>query len=587
MANLLITYSNTISPIQPKKVEQPVVVAEVKPVSGGSNLLLSKLEALASVNKPAVAKADSTAKTQKIHQINNEPFEYKNDLRSLFKKNEAKILAIIPRTFTAKDVDGSELIDRDDEKIGTFTSGIARLDEVKAQGFNTLHVLPIHQPGYKKAMGLAGSLYSPLNMLEIDPMLDDKNDPRSVKEEFKEFVNEAHRRGIKVMLDLPSCASLDLYEAEPDLMAKERYGGPKTPQGWNDIRMFQPWQDEGKRTLNPKLLDLHKRYVDMCVELGVDGIRADVARAKPVEFWDIIIPYSKTKDPEFAWLAETYTYEDASPQTNMPYDRPEDSLRCGFDAYYGQYHIFHEWEGAKDLMDFVKTNLKMSHDLPAGKSLIGSFTTHDDISPMYHGEELYCNLTAGIQATLPMLNPYYVDGYQSGDFYSYKYADCFCEKTATESHKMTTHEGRLDIFNLSRKPGGSMPEIGKFMTKTFSMRDAHKDVITRGSFIELEKSGDKNDKIIAYARHLYGKTILVLANKDVNRPVAATVKVPSLKSTQTLNNLLPAYGEESVLQAKNGEIGLDLGPGRVHVFEIDTPSIELYCDPHKVLKQNI
>lgn len=581
MANLIAIYSNTASPIQPKKVEQPVIMPEIKTASNSSNLLLSRLEALASVNKPTVQK------TSPVQNKSAEPVEYKNDLRKLFRRNEAKILAIIPRTFTAEDTDNNDLIDNPKDKVGTFLSGIKRLDEVKAQGFNTVHLLPIHPPGYKKAMGLAGSLYSPLNMLEIDPMLDDKNDPRSVKEEFKEFIDEAHKRGIKVMIDLPSCASLDLYEAAPDLMARERYGGPKTPQGWNDIRMFQPWEDEGKRTLNPKLLDLHKKYVDFCVDLGVDGIRADVARAKPVEFWDIIIPYSHTKDRNFAWLGEVYTYEDASPQNNMPYDRPEDTLRSGFDAYYGQYHNFHEWEGSKDLMDFVKTNLKMSHDLPVGKTLIGSFTTHDDISPMYHGEDVYCNLTAGLQATLPMLNPYYVDGYQSGDDYSYQYTDKFSPNSKTESHKMTAHEGKLDIFNLSRKPGGDRPEIGKFMTKTFEMRDKYKDIITKGSFIELEKVGDKNDKIISYARHLDGKTLLIIANKNVNLSVAGTVKVPSLKAGQDLKNLLPSYGEESILQAKDGEVGVDLAPGRVHVFEIDTPNLEFNMDAKRVHRQHL
>ena len=49
------------------------------------------------------------------------------------------------------------------------------------------------------------------------------------------------------MLDLPSCSSYDLYLQKPELMAKERDGQAKTPQGWNDIRMFQPFSDETKR----------------------------------------------------------------------------------------------------------------------------------------------------------------------------------------------------------------------------------------------------------------------------------------------------------------------------------------------------
>lgn len=554
---------------QTSAVTSPLEKKEVK-----SGLLNAYLNNMALINTPAVKKVDSAPKV----------INYHNDLRTLFKNNEAKILAIVPRTFNAKDLNGNDYIDGN-EQHGTFLNAIERLDEVKAAGFNTFHVLPVSTPGKIKAMGTAGSVYAPKDMLEIDPMLIDKNDPRSDKEQFKAFIDECHKRGIRVMLDLPSCASYEMFLNMPELMAVEKDGLAKTPQGWNDIRMLQPWEDEGKRTLNPKLLEYHKKFVDMCIDLGIDGIRADVARTKPAEFWDVIIPYSHMRDPEFAWLAETYTYEDASPQANMPHDRPEDSLRAGFDAIYGQYHIFHEWPNATTFMDYVKEQLDMSYRLPKGKSLIGSFATHDDISPMFHGGADYCNLTMGLQATLPMLNPYIVDGYQSGDDYIYSFADKYNPITQTDNHEMTVHRGRLDIFNLSRRPGGTQPEIGKFMTSAFNMRDKYIDVISKGTFIQLDKENDKNDNIIAYARHYNGKTLLVVANKNVNRAVACKIKVPTLKADQELNNLLPSYGKESVLQAKDNELCVDLGPARVHVFEIDTPNIENFCD--KIYKQNL
>ena len=554
---------------QTSAVTSPLEKKEVK-----SGLLNAYLNNMALINTPAVKKVDSAPKV----------INYHNDLRTLFKNNEAKILAIVPRIFNAKDLNGNDYIDGN-EQHGTFLNAIERLDEVKAAGFNTFHVLPVSTPGKIKAMGTAGSVYAPKDMLEIDPMLIDKNDPRSDKEQFKAFIDECHKRGIRVMLDLPSCASYEMFLNMPELMAVEKDGLAKTPQGWNDIRMLQPWEDEGKRTLNPKLLEYHKKFVDMCIDLGIDGIRADVARTKPAEFWDVIIPYSHMRDPEFAWLAETYTYEDASPQANMPHDRPEDSLRAGFDAIYGQYHIFHEWPNATTFMDYVKEQLDMSYRLPKGKSLIGSFATHDDISPMFHGGADYCNLTMGLQATLPMLNPYIVDGYQSGDDYIYSFADKYNPITQTDNHEMTVHRGRLDIFNLSRRPGGTQPEIGKFMTSAFNMRDKYIDVISKGTFIQLDKENDKNDNIIAYARHYNGKTLLVVANKNVNRAVACKIKVPTLKADQELNNLLPSYGKESVLQAKDNELCVDLGPARVHVFEIDTPNIENFCD--KIYKQNL
>ena len=557
-----------------KPAEVTAPVSQTKPETPTkSGLLSAYLNNLALINTPAVTKPETV-----------QSFNYHNNLKTLFNNNQAKILAIIPRTFNAKDLNGNEYIDGN-EQHGTFLNAIERLDEVKNQGFNTLHILPIHPTGKLKAMGTAGSLYSPKDMLAIDPNLIDPNDPRSDKEQFKAFIDECHKRGIKVMIDMPSCASYDMFLEHPEWMAVERDGLAKTPQGWNDIRMFQPWEDEGKRTLNPKLLELHKQYVDFCIDLGIDGIRADVARAKPVEFWDIIIPYSHMRDPEFGWLGETYTYEDASPQANMPFDRPQDSLRAGFDNIYGQFHIFHEWPNATTFIDYVKEQLEMSYKLPKGKSLIGSFATHDDISPMFHGGADYCNLTMGLQATLPMLNPYIVDGYQSGDYYLYPYEEKYNEVTQTENHQMTVHRGRLDIFNFSRKPGGKEPEIGNFMKNAFELKDKYADVINKGTFITLDKKGDKNDQIIAYVRHYNGKTLLVVANKNVNRSVACKIKVPTLKYNQELKNLLPSYGKKSVLQAQNNELNVELGAARVHVFEINTPNIEKYCQ--NIYKQNL
>ena len=538
------------------------------------NLLENFLKSSAAINMPVVNKIDKVEKNTK---------PYKNNLRTSFINNEAKILAILPRIFNAKDKNGNEYIDGN-EQNGTFLNAIERLDEIKAQGFNTLHILPIHPTGQIKAMGTAGSVYAPKDILAIDPVLIDPKDPRSDKEQFKAFIDACHERGIRVMLDLPSCASYDMFLEKPELMAKERDGLAKTPQGWNDIRMFQPWEDEGKRTLNPKLLELHKKYIDFCIDLGIDGIRADVARAKPVEFWDIIIPYSRKLDPEFGWLAESYTYEDASPQANMPYDRPEDSLRAGFDLIYGQYHIFHEMPTASDFMKYVESLLEMSYKLDKGKSVIGSFATHDDISPMYHGKTDYCNLTSGLQATLPMLNPYIADGFQSGDYYAFPYENTYNPKSRTDNHEMTVHHGKLDLFNLSRKPGGKNPEIGKFMTACFKLKDDYADIINKGSFIELEKIDDSNDQIIAYARHYKGKTLLVVANKNINRAVACKIKVPTMSENQELNNLLPSYGQESIFQTANNELRVDVGPARIHVFEINTPFIESYSK--KIFKQH-
>ncbi len=544
------------------------------------------LDNLALMNAAAVKKVD-------LSSVKTEP--YKNNLRSMIRNNESVMMAIVPRTFTAQDLNGDDKVTLSTgEKVGTFLSAISRLDELKEDGINTLHILPIHPTGKKNAMGTAGSLYSPARYvtdegdLAIDPMIIEKDDPRSPNEQFKAFIDECHKRGIRVMLDLPSCASVDMFEAEPDLMAYGRNGEDKTPQGWADIRMFEPWADEAQRTLNPKLLEMHKQYVDACIDLGLDGIRADVARAKPPEFWDILIKYSHDRDPEFAWLAESYTYECASPMINMPYDRPEDLLKAGFDEYYGQYHIFHDWRNCTEFNDYVKSNLDMSYRLPAGKSVIGSFLTHDDSSSMIHGGENFCKLTTVLQSTIPMCNPYFIDGFQTGDYYDYKYRDTDNIETYTGKTLMNEHRYRLALFNLSRQPGGDSPDIERVMKGVLKMRSENLDVLAdkNSSFIELEKREDKYDQIITYARHNNGKTILVVANKNPNRNVTGIIEIPGLKEDQKLVNMVPEYGDVSEFQVEANELKVNLAPADAYVFEIDTPNIEQDRKDH-VFKQKV
>ena len=102
----------------------------------------------------------------------------------------------------------------------------------------------------------------------------------------------------------------------------------------------------------------------------------------------------------------------------------------------------------------------------------------------------------------------------------------------------------------------------------------------------MNKSKDKDDQVWAYARHLNGKTLLVVANMNKNRDSSAIIKVPTLKSTQELNNLVDNYGQPSKFQVKDGEVRLQLGPSRAHVFEIDTPDIEKYLEPKQIHRQN-
>ena len=603
----------------PTPIQNNASVVNTQTSVAVSPMLLKALMA----NKQPIPTAKSVSQVG-LTEASKRVYGYKNDLRDMLTHNRANILAVIPRIMNAQDKDGNELI-QGDEQAGNFVNAIERLNEIKDLGFNTLHVLPIHPTGKTHAMGTAGSLYAPADFLLVDPELVDENPPQEAREKIaqlyeqktgkklvkmdkndpevafaqcKYFIDECHKRGIRVMLDLPSCASVDYAKKHPEMMAIGADGKEKVPQGWQDIRMLKPFENEQTRELNKDVLDLHKKYVDMCVDLGMDGIRADVGRAKPVEFWNVIINYSRVKDPQFAWLAETYTHEDASPQLNMPYDRPQELLEVGFDSYYGQYHIYSDWLEANDLYSYVKENIDMNNKIGEPKSLIGSFATHDDRSPMLYGGAPWVMFTTTLQSMLPQVNPYMTDGVQTGDYYIFPYDHALVKETQTDNHECTVHTGRMDIFNKSRKPGGQSPEISNVVRAAFALRNNEynkvmgnnllqmkdaQDVITKGSFIILPTN---NPQIIAFARHKDGKTLLFVGNRNVNFKVGGTIQIPGLKPDQTFKNLMPAYGEECKFQNnKDGSITVELGTSRACVFEIDTPNIQELSDSKNVLQQ--
>ena len=75
-------------------------------------------------------------------------------------------------------------------------------------------------------------------------------------------------------------------------------------------------------------------------------------------------------------------------------------------------------------------------------------------------------------------------------------------------------------------------------------------------------------------RHKNGKTLLIVANRDVNSNVSGNIKIPGLKANQQLKDLAMPYGEKSGFSVEKNSLNVNLGPARFHVFEIDTPNIE-------------
>lgn len=454
--------------------------------------------------------------------------DWHNDLRSVFLKNKAIIYTINIRSFSAKDLNGNELIDENEES-GNFLNAINELDNLTKMGINTLHILPITPVGKIKAFGTAGSLYAITKFDEINPQLISKKSSMSGIDQARKFVKECHKRDIRVIVDLPSCGSYDLFIEHPEYFIKDDTGNAITPLDWTDVRLFDSGND---KTINNTLLSQHKKFIDMIMLIGADGIRADVARIKPECFWKELIKYARGKDSEFLFLAEDSRLwqEPVSEYTNNI--STVDLFNAGFDGYLGSYMGFKNMD-PKTFISTIKEDLKLFEKYDGQKSVVGSFSTHDEMSPiLIHGTN-FSKMIIWLNATLP-LNSYFIDGFPTGDTYNYCWANKHAEKSQTDDTYYFTHKGQIDIFNFSRKPVGKDNSIYEEFVLANKFKNYYSQDLLNAKFVPLKTS---NTNIFAYARVTKNATIIVFGNMDYSNPQEVIIKVPKFTPKNKILNI--------------------------------------------------
>ncbi len=487
-----------------------------------------------------------------------------NDLRNLFLNNSAIIYEINLRTFGAVDTNKNGIIDFDEgEESGTFLNAISRLDSLVQKGINTIHVMPVTPVGKTKALGTAGSLYAALSFDSLNPQLASRQSALSVQDQARKFIAEAHKRKIRVILDLPSCGSYDLYMQRPELFVKDKSGQPVVPADWTDVRLLNAGNETA---VNKDVYNLFKGFVDMALELGVDGIRADVATNKPAKFWKDLITYSRTKDPQFLWLAEaseSWT-EPVSPYAVFtPYNK---LLEAGFDGYYGSYFNLKNIKTGKELINLIEqTNTNLA-GYSEHKAVIGSFSTHDELSPILISGKRYSEMIVWLNTTLPV-NSYFVDGFDTCDNYIYLWANKKAPNTYTDDDYYFAHRGKIDIFNFSRQPGGKDKGLPLTFAVANNLKKQFISVINNGKFVPLKTS---NPSVFAYAVTYKEKSIVVTGNLNFRNISDTVVYIPHFSVDC---DVIPIKIEDSPI-AQRGSFKVTLNPGETQVLLLNNLEIK-------------
>ncbi|MBE7706660.1 MAG: hypothetical protein E7Z91_05410 [Cyanobacteria bacterium SIG30] len=482
----------------------------------------------------------------------------KNNLRDLFINNKSIMYAINIRNFGAVDLNNDGIIDKyAGEKRGTFINAVNKLDEIKSMGFNTIYLLPITKTGKLKALGTAGSLYAMDSFNTVNPQFDEPDNDLNVFDEAKIFIEEAHKKGLKIIIDMPCAGSYDFSLQNKELFLRDQNGQTIVPSDWTDIRLFKIYNG---KSLNKDVLDGYKSFIDMTQELGADGIRADVAGIKPKEFWSELIKYARVKDSQFLFLAE------ASPSWTNPtkaqnfYTSVKDLLDAGFDGYYGEYGLVKNINKAKDLNKILKKERKILKKFNYNKSTISSFVTHDEQSPTLNGTKGRSEMYTWLSVTLPV-NPYFLDGIPTGDDFNHSYTNQKALYSETDDEYYFVHKGKMDIFNFSKAPGGKYNDLYEDVKKAIHFKNWTDKIIKNPNFNILKTS---NPNTFAYTKNNKQDFIIVIGNLSNKETIKTKVKLKNIKNKATI--ILIKSDTEPDFKTKN--LTTTLKPSEIQVYLI-------------------
>lgn len=182
---------------------------------------------------------------------------------------------------------------RNHTEAGTLKALIKDLPRIQSLGVSILYLLPIHPIGVVARKGKVGSPYSIRDYYAIDEALGNEQD-------LKALLNEAHRLGLKVMMDI-----VFNHTARDAKWVKEHpeyyyYKDGKLANRIGD------WSDIADLDLTRQ--DVRKALLDVLIywtQFGFDAYRCDVAPLLPLDFWRDAKATINGINPNTIWLSES------------------------------------------------------------------------------------------------------------------------------------------------------------------------------------------------------------------------------------------------------------------------------------------
>ncbi|MBC8082983.1 MAG: DUF3459 domain-containing protein [Hymenobacter sp.] len=207
---------------------------------------------------------------------------------------------------------------------GTFRAFEAHLPRLAAMGVGIIWLMPVQPIGRHQRKGTLGSPYSVREYRAVNPEFGTMAD-------LRHLVDEAHRRGMHVILDwVANHTAWDsqLAREHPEWFTRNQQGGFQPPVAdWQDV-IDLDYGQPGLRRYMTESMAFWLREADF------DGFRCDVAGLVPTSFWNDTRRALEQVKPVFM-LAE---WDELYPPTFLPskeFDPNTRLLEQAFDMTYG------------------------------------------------------------------------------------------------------------------------------------------------------------------------------------------------------------------------------------------------------------
>lgn len=402
---------------------------------------------------------------------------------------------------------------------GTFRAFQEHLPRLEEMGIDILWFMPIHPIGVENRKGGLGSYYSVKDYKGINPEF-------GTMDEFVALVEDAHSRGMKVIIDwVANHTAWDavwIQEGHMDWYTLDSLGGLQPPIGtdWSDVVDLN-FENEDMRLA---MIDAMSFWLK---EADIDGFRCDVAEWVPDDFWNQARPALDAVKPVFM-LAEAEHVEHHEKAFDM--------------SYAWEWHfVMNEFaQGTKDATDVLKY-LEKEQRFPTSAYRLNMTSNHDENTWKGTVKE---RLGDGIQTTAVL----------SATLFGMPLV--YSGQEASLDHRLEFFE--KDSIDWTEKP------LQGFYTRLMELNHNNRALWNGDHGASPEIISSMNDpRVIAYSREKDGDKVVVLLNmSDTERSV-------SLDISPTIEGFYEELftGEEVELREGYTET---MGPWYYKVYHIET-----------------